>query len=244
MEKLLNNFLLPHRSQEEEELDSLELHASVLYKVLGQLGLLNKLLGNTRLIVNAVQKQLSKIEFKKGEAVRIVDLASGGGDVTLAIARKLKQLNVEHNIVGIDFNSESISYAESKLRSDDLVQFINCNIMDDDFLLPECDLLISTQFVYHFKDEELSMFLEKVKSRVSHSIIFSELRRSSLAHFLFGLSRFLPFHRIIRMDGKKAIRRAFSKKDWHAILNEVTNVEYILKDMFPFRYEIIIETNA
>lgn len=200
-----------NRSHTAEDLDNLELGGDRLENTLDGLSKINRWFGNSNQTLKAVQEQFQKHDIKT-----IVDLGCGGGDNLRAIAQWCQSQNLDVQFIGIDGNQHSLEYAQSKSAL--TIDFQQADILDPSFELPVCDLLISSHFIYHFKDEELVDFLTKAKTKVTKAIIFSELERSRVAYFLFTISG-LFFSRMIRSDGLKAIQRSFHKSELTRIID-------------------------
>ena len=223
------------RSHIKEALDNLELEGKQLEETLGGLSKINGWFGNTSQTVNAVHEQSRKHEIKT-----IVDLGCGGGDNLIAIAKWCQSKNQKIKLIGIDGNQNSLDYAGS--RSDFNIEFIQADILSPNFELPQCDLLISSHFVYHFQDDEFVNFMKRAQTKVKKAIVLSELRRSSLASVLFyPLGLF--FHKMVRSDGLKAIRRSFTKQELSDLLSQSGFTNYSVKNKFIFRLLAVIKIN-
>ncbi len=225
-----------NRIHTSEELDNLELKGKSLTKTLDGLSKINYWLGNSKYTLEAIKNQI-----KSGDIQTIVDLGCGGGDNLIRIAKWLNSQKKQLNLIGIDGNQNSLDYAKEKSNFD--IEFIQADILDPDFELPSCDLLISSHFIYHFKDEELVSFLKSSRSKVKKAMIFSELRRSLVARILFyPLSIF--FNKMVRNDGVKAIRRSFTKTELSELIAKAGFTNYSVKNRLIFRLLAMIETNS
>jgi len=229
--------LLKSRSLESEEMDNLDLAGKKLHQTLDGLSIINRFLGNTNSTFKAVKSEILKSE----DPLKIIDLGCGGGDNLRAIATWSDQNNQSVELIGIDGNAHILAYARSKNLAANPIQYLQADILDPSFELPNCDLLIRSHFIYHFPDPELIKFLKQSKTRVSKKIIFSELRRSRLAYVLFKLGNlFLPFSKMVKEDGLKAIRRSFAKKELEQILSAANINNYSIKRKWAFRWEVQI----
>ncbi len=221
------------RSHIAEDLDNLELKGKELTGVLDGLSRINRLFGNTKDTLKAVQKQ-----FKKHEIKTIVDLGCGGADNLIAIAKwcKAKKKNVK--LIGIDGNQNTLDYARSKSQFE--IEFQQADILHPDFEIPECDLLISSHFIYHFKDEELIALLKRSLTKVNVALIFSELKRDRKAYSLFNnVGGF--YGSAIRSDGLKAIERSFTIDEIFDILDAVGMINIDVESKRWFRYIATIQ---
>ena len=173
--------------------------------------------------------------------MHIIDLGCGGGDLVFQIAQSLQKEGYSFSITGIDGNNNALEYARQKCASMLAINFMQADILADDFAIPKCDLLISSHFIYHFKEEKLVRFIDRTFPLISTAFICSELERSRLAAWLFRIGGFiLPISKMAKEDGLLAIKRAFTKKEWISLLSKTKGQSYELKRVPFFRIRLII----
>jgi 2-polyprenyl-3-methyl-5-hydroxy-6-metoxy-1,4-benzoquinol methylase len=225
------------RLTESEKLDDLSLQGEPLHKALQSLAWINRWFGNHRSVIKAIYAVYKKQE----KTLRIIDLGCGGGDLILAVARSMQQHKIECHITGIDGNANALAYAQEKCAAFKQIDFLQADILSDQFKMQPCDILISSHFVYHFTEEKLARFLKSSIPAVSTAIIFSELERNGLALRLFKFSSFLlPISKLAKEDGLLAIQRSFNKKDWVLILQQAGIDTYLLHTVPLFRILLTI----
>ncbi len=225
------------RSSDKEKLDDCNLHGEPLHKALQSLEWVNRWFGNHRSVIRAVHERYKKEE----RPLCIIDLGCGGGDLALAVAKSLRKNNIEFIITGIDGNANTIAYAQKKCAAFPEINFIQANILEKQFSIQPCDILISRHFIYHFPADALIDFLKNKVSAISSVIIFSELKRNRFAMCLFKFSSFLmPISKLAKEDGLLAIKRSFSKKEWLTILQQAGIDTYRLQSVPFFRILLTI----
>ncbi|MBL0202648.1 MAG: methyltransferase domain-containing protein [Chitinophagaceae bacterium] len=220
------------RSSENEKLDDLTLHGEPLHKALQSLEWVNRWFGNHRSVVKAILR----VTGKEKKTWHIIDLGCGGGDLALAVAKSLSRHKIECTITGIDGNANTLAYAEKKCAAFNEISFLQADILDNQFTIQPCDILISSHFIYHFSADVLVDFLRNNLPAVSTAIIFSELKRNRFAMRLFKFCSFLlPISKLAKEDGLLAIKRSFSEKEWLAILQQAGIGTYSLQSVPLFR---------
>jgi 2-polyprenyl-3-methyl-5-hydroxy-6-metoxy-1,4-benzoquinol methylase len=229
--------MLSVRSSEKEQMDNFELSGVDLNKTLYRLSTINKYLGNTSSILKAVKKEV----LKANKPLKIIDLGCGGGDNLRAIAKWCQTKHYAVELLGIDGNTHILKYARQLNRQNTAINYLEADILDTAFVLPTCDILISSHFMYHFSDTEIVDFFKKSKKSISTQIIFSELQRNSIAYSLFKIGAiFLPFSSIVKQDGLAAIRRAFTKTELIYILEQAEFIRYKISWKWAFRFLVLI----
>jgi len=229
---------LQHRSHQTEQLDNPNLQGTELEETLQNLGTVNSLLGNIRSLSKSILKVLNS---KKQDKYRIIDLGCGGGDALKYLAQICRKKNIKVEFVGIDFNAHSLQYAQKQAADFPEIEWLQGDILDPNFELPECDVLMSSHFMYHFEDAQLVGFLKRQKHRVNTAIVISELQRSKMAFVLFQIfAPLLRFSKIAYEDGLLAIQRSFIRTELEAILKEAEMERFSLKWKWAFRYELVV----
>lgn len=230
--------MLNARVYSQEEMDNFNMQGPILNDSLHSLSLINKLLGNTSTTLTAVKKILMQHPKK---VFHIVDLGCGGGDNLRAIAKWCFQNTRRVQLTGIDGNSHILEYAKQQESSLE-INYCQADILDVEFEIEPCDILISSHFIYRFADDELVSFIQKSTKKVNSSIIFNELQRNVIPYFTFRIfGRLLFFNNMTIQDGLKAIKSSFKKKELQHILKQLTVKSYELKRKWAFRYLIIIK---
>ncbi len=228
---------LRRRAHEAEQLDNLHMSGEILHQTLDELSRINRLIGNTALVCRAV---LDMAQAQAGRPVRIVDLGCGGGDVLLAIAKTMRAQGIPAQLLGIEGNPHSVAYARQRAGDLPELRFETQDILGDAFVMPECDIAVSSHFLYHFSDQRLGAFLEANRACVHRGWVISELHRSAVSYQLFRLiGPLLGLRPITRADGLLAIRRAFRRDDLEAILRP-THMQHAIRWIWSFRYLITL----
>lgn len=232
---------LSKRLFQQEQLDQLDLKGSSLDTTLKELAIINRYLGNAKAMSKRVLRKALQI---KSPQVVIVDLGCGGGDLLRTIDKALNQNGISYRLIGIDGNPHILNYAALQSSHLEKVSYQQADIMSSDFLVPECDILISSHFLYHFKDKALIRFLSRQQYQVSECFLLSELQRSTLAWVLFRIiAPLLNLSKLTQEDGLLAIRRAFRRNELDVILEAVKFKSWQIQWKWAFHYIIEISSN-
>lgn len=235
---MANPFLpdLSQRYRGAEVIDSPDFAGDELKIVLRHLSRVNRVLGNYRSVIVALFPLLKKMSGP----VHIVDIGCGGGDLMCYLSHRCRKEGIEVRFTGVDFNPHMIQHAGNRLCNDDNVSFVCADVLDPDFELPHCDIVLSSHFIYRFSDAQLVEFIRQNEDRVSTAFVFSELRRSAWGYFLFATFGYLLFpDRVTIADGLVAIRRSFKFIELKRIVNSLNTRSRIYRRPF-FRQIAVI----
>ena len=226
-----------YRSEEEEIMDDLTYNGDILHDSLDKLAKINKWLGGNSVTINGL-KSLLKAHSKQAP-ITIVDLGCGGGDVLRDVAHFGKKNGYHFNLVGIDANTHTIHYANKLSQNYDNIEFKTINIFSEAFNDLKYDVVLTTLFLHHFKEEELVTFLNTVLKKATLGIVVNDLHRHKLAYYLFKLLGIVISNKTIAQDGLTSILRGFKRKELE-VLSEKIKVNYQIKWKWAFRYQWLL----
>lgn len=140
------------------------------------------------------------------EPLHVIDIACGGGDVTLALGRRL---GPGFRLTGIDVSERAADRGRSLAAARHVanVAFERRDIVAEG--CPPCDIAVSSLFFHHLDDATAASVLADARARARVGIVISDLvrSRSGLVLAILG-TRLLTRSRIARIDGPLSVRAA------------------------------------
>lgn len=176
---------------------------------------------------------------KPGEAVSVLDVGSGGGDMLRRICRLLNRRRLTADLAGVDLNPWSKQSAAQSTPPEMHIAYETSDIFSFD-RSRRADFIICSNFTHHLSDSELVRFIHWMEDHAVRGWFINDLHRHLLPYYfikvLFGI---LPLNRLTANDGPISVSRAFTATDWRLILVESgvgdrAKVEWF----FPFRYAV------
>jgi SAM-dependent methyltransferase len=174
-----------------------------------------------------------------GEAVSILDVGSGGGDMLRRIWKWLHGRKLKASLTGVDLNPWSRQSAEQSTPPEMQIAYETSDIFAFD-QSRRADFIICSNFTHHLTDAELVRFIQWLETHAGRGWFVNDLHRHPVPYYFikifFGI---LPLNRLTSNDGPISISRAFTAADWRRILRDAgvddwTKVEWF----FPFRYAV------
>jgi len=228
------------RTEETEIMDDFLLEGDELREALDKIAKINQLLGGNKLTLEGLKEILP--QNHKNNLITIVDIGCGNGDML----RKIADFGIQHNynfkLIGIDANAYTVNHARNLSSNYDNISFL----CEDIFSMIEekmnCDIIVCTLTLHHFKELEIITILKVFKKCAKLGIIINDLQRNAVAYRLFQLLCVtFALNKMSREDGLTSILRGFKKEELVAFSNKLNFKKYSIQWKWAFRYQWIIQ---
>ncbi len=224
---------VPHRERHPEVMDQPGLDPKAHHKALDGLSRLNFWSNSTGILWPAI-RDLSR---RVNRPLRLLDVATGAGDVPIRLWQKAKRNGMELDVTGCDLSPVALEHARA--RSERLgakVTFFQHDIIRSQ-IPTEYDVVTSSLFLHHLAQSEATAFLEQAARAATRLVLINDLRRSSMGLVLAILaSRLLTFSRVVRVDAPLSVRAAFTITEAKQLAERagLSNAKVVSK--WPFRF--------
>ncbi len=171
-----------------------------------------------------------------GRAVRVLDVACGGGDIAVALRRRALAEGLAVEVDGCDLSPVAIDYAAARAAA----ASVDCRFFRGDAVespLPEgYDALICSFFLHHL-DEGPAVELLRRMAAAARLVLVDDLVRSP-AGYLYAYTGCLLLTRskIVRVDGPLSVAGAFTPAEALALAREAGLAEAGLRRHWPQRF--------
>ena len=227
------------RSDAPEMMDDFAMEGEILRDALDKLASINKLLGGNSVTIDGVKKLLNGTD--KNRRIRIVDIGCGNGDMLRILADYAKQNQLNFELIGVDANQFTINHAKQLSVNYQNISYQCEDIFKDE--IADCDIILCTLTLHHFKDQEIIDLLNRFKKAASLGMVINDLQRSALAYYLFiGLCFVFGLNHMSKQDGLVSILRGFKKADLQLYSKQLQLKNCSIKWKWAFRYQWIIKT--
>ena len=226
-----------HRTKEVELMDDFTMTGELLANTLDQLAKINQWLGGNSITLSGL-KQIVKNE-PKNKPITIVDLGCGNGDMLRKVADYGKKEGYYFELIGIDANEYTVNYAKKLSQNYDEISYLQQDVFSDGFEGLTYDIVLSTLFLHHFREDKIVDLLALLLKRTNVSIIVNDLHRNPMAYYLFKLLCLVFQNPMVKEDGLISILRGFKRVDLERISKKL-DVDSTIKWKWAFRYQWII----
>ena len=217
------------RAQEEEWMDAEDLSAETYAAVVGDLARVN-------VVTMAARPTLAFLDriAVRGEALRLLDVGFGDGDMLRRIARWAQARGVEAELVGVDLNPRSEPAARAHTTAELPIRYVTGDYAD---LAGEpWSAIVSSLVAHHMTHAQLVAFLRFMEATATRGWFVNDLHRHAFAYRGFPLlARLAGWHEMVRHDGTLSIARSYRPAEWPPILAEADVEQARVFRAFPFR---------
>lgn len=212
-----------------------------LARSLADLRAVNRWLGGTRVVLHHLE---ALFERHPRASYRILDLATGSGDIPLRVARWARERGAEVEIVATDNHAGTLALARAHTAADPAVRTEMADALDLRWPDGSFDVALLSTALHHFDDEGDCLRVLREMDRVSRiGLIVNDLARSRAA--LLG-ARLLAAtvwrtHPVTRHDGPLSILRSFTPAELRGLAARAGFERARVKAHLPFRVALVVE---
>lgn len=179
---------------------------------------------------------------RPGRPLRILDIACGGGDVPVELARLMARAGIPGEVVGCDVSPVALEYATALTTrvagpgSVARIRFAQLDVLRDPwptgFDVVQCSL-----FLHHLSDDDAVRVLRRMGEAAGQLVLVSDLRRTALgAVFAWVGCRLLSRSRVFHVDGMRSVHAAFTEDEAVALAHVAGLTTAVTTRCWPQRF--------
>jgi 2-polyprenyl-3-methyl-5-hydroxy-6-metoxy-1,4-benzoquinol methylase len=203
--------MLSRRQLEPEVMDDPALATDRLHGALTGLTRLNFVSNSARIVWQPIARLARSL---KSDRLRILDIASGAGDIPIALYHRAVHAGLDIDILGIDISPRSIDFARQKSQQAAVPLKFECrNALTDD-LPADFDVVMCSLFLHHLSNHDATKLLHRMATATRRLVLVSDLRRCLYGLGLaYAASRALSRCDVVHTDAVRSVRAAFSARE-------------------------------
>lgn len=168
---------------------------------------------------------------------RVLDVASGGGDVVLSLARRCRAQRLNVEFTGVDISATAVEHARRNANSSgESVAFEQLDVFHDP--LPQgYDIVMCSLFLHHLSREQATELLRKMAAVAGRLVLVNDLRRTRLGYALaWWGGRLLTRSPIVHVDGPMSVAAAFTCQEARQIAEDAGLADANIVRRWPQRF--------
>ena len=168
--------------------------------------------------------------------VRVLDVATGGGDVPVALWKLSREAGVNLDISGCDKSPVAIEYAKARAEAHGAaIRWFTWNLFTDP--VPQgYDVIVSSLFMHHLDSEQAVEFLKKLAAGAATRLIVNDLRRSTAGWMLALGTACVLRSRVVLIDGPRSVRAAYTMPEAAELAARAGLKDVKIEPRFPLRF--------
>ena len=200
---------LASRSVRAEIMDRHDLDDARHIQALGGLATINRISRGADIVWAEARRLFAGTS---GGSVSILDLASGGGDVTLGLWRRARRAGLRAKVVGLDISQRAIELARGRAAragAGDDIEFRQHDILSQP--LPEgFDVVTASLFLHHLETPTVVDVLSRMGLAARRMVVVNDLVRSQAGYWAVVVaSRLLTRSPVVHYDGPASVANGF-----------------------------------
>ncbi|MEA5417474.1 methyltransferase domain-containing protein [Synechococcus sp. BA-132 BA5] len=199
---------LAERNRQPEWMDQIGIDATAHDQALNGLRRINAVSGAVGSLFTPLQA-LAR-ERNHSQPLRILDVACGGGDNSLALAERCRKAALAVQVDGCDLSPQAVAIASGHAADRGLnVRFFQADALKDPLPL-DYDVMVCSLFLHHLDDAAAVDLLRRMGQSSRHLVLVNDLIRSPLGYGLAWVGcRLLSRSPIVHFDGPVSVQGSF-----------------------------------
>lgn len=209
----------PERRRSTELMDETGVDRAELARSLADLERVNRWLGGTRVVLEALAPLLRRIE---GGEIRVLDVATGAADIPIALARRARRAGVPLRVIATDAHPATVDMARRRVEGEPAVTVEEADALalpypDGSFHFAMCHTAL-----HHFDPPEAVRVLAELGRVATTAVVVTDLVRSrvGIAAVRLMAATIWRRHPVTRHDGPVSVRGAYTASEIRALAQQ------------------------
>jgi 2-polyprenyl-3-methyl-5-hydroxy-6-metoxy-1,4-benzoquinol methylase len=227
-----------NRNLQPEIMDSEGLDPAEHHRALVGIARVNRISASPRILWPSIRDLcLERQKASDARPVRILDIATGGGDVPVGLWRLGQRHGFAIEVAGCDFSDVAIEHArQTAARANADVSFFQLDLLNE--AIPAgYDVITCSLFLHHLNEEQALAVLRKMRDSAGTLALVNDLARSRRGWWAayFG-SRILTRSHVVHVDALLSVEGAFTPAEALAAAHRAGWDGATVRRKFPFRF--------
>jgi 2-polyprenyl-3-methyl-5-hydroxy-6-metoxy-1,4-benzoquinol methylase len=182
-------------------------------------------------------RPLADLARRLGRPIRVLDAASGGGDVPLRLWRRARRAGLGFHIDGCDLSPVAVEHARGRAAAAGAdVHFFVGDVLQGPSL-PGYDAVTCSLFLHHLDEKQAVAYLRWAAATAAHAVLVSDLERHALGLALAHVAvRLLTTSDVVHVDGPRSVESAFTCQEARILAERAGLHGTAVQRRWPFRY--------
>jgi 2-polyprenyl-3-methyl-5-hydroxy-6-metoxy-1,4-benzoquinol methylase len=224
---------LSQRRRRPEVMDQPDLPAPRHDGALRGLARLNFWSGSARILWGPLKALARRVP---GRPLRVLDLATGAGDLPVRLWRRARRSGLELAVEGCDVSPVAVEHARRRAaRAGAGVRFFVHDALHGP-ALAGYDAAVCSLFLHHLGEDDACLLLRRMADAAGRLVLVNDLERSRAGLALaFVATRLLTRSPVVHTDGPRSVEGAFTREEMLALAERAGLHGATVVRRWPFR---------
>ena len=169
----------------------------------------------------------------------VLDLATGSGDVPIAIAKHARRDGFALQVTGVDIIPRAGELADARAKSRGIAwRSITADVTRDPLPVEteSVDVVTCSLFLHHLKEDDIVRTLNELKRVARRRVLITDLRRCRAGWWAAQVAgRTLTRSRVVRVDAVRSVEGALSIAELEGLAQDAGLRGCRIQPMWPYR---------
>lgn len=217
----------------------------------------NRFLGGTRAIIEAVDPMLAEARRQKIRTVRLCDIGTGAADIPMALVKHAARRRIDLRVVAVEWNPDLAAHARERASKTPQVSVVNADgrevlraaargtsigprpsVKNDHTpaMAEPFHIITASLFLHHFPPAEVVDWIALMQNAATIGWVVNDLERALYAWVGFRvLGPLLSRNPVFLHDGALSVKRAYTREEWLALARRARTAQPRIVRRFPAR---------
>ncbi len=221
------------RVREPEVMDDPSLDGDQHIAALNGLARLNWLSASTRIVWRPIARMARASE----RPLRVLDVATGSGDIPLGLWRRSQRAGVQLDLHGVDISERALEFARQRAnRAGAQVTFSSRDVLNQP-LPTDFDVIVSSLFLHHLDRGDAVKLLQSMADGAGQLVLVNDLLRSGGGLLLAKIaSHLFTTSRVVHTDAALSVKAAFTMDEAREMANDAGMASAEVRSVWPYRF--------
>jgi 2-polyprenyl-3-methyl-5-hydroxy-6-metoxy-1,4-benzoquinol methylase len=169
--------------------------------------------------------------------VRLLDLATGGGDVPIRLWHKARRAGLPVVIEGCDVNAVAVEHATGRAKQCGAnVRFFTADALQGE-LPAGYDAVVCSLFLHHLTEDQAVGLLRRMGAAAGRLVLVNDLLRSRVGLLLARIgTHLLSRSEVVHVDGPRSVQGAFTVEEARALAERAGLSGATVERRWPCRF--------
>lgn len=220
-----------------ERMDDPALDKALHRQALQGLERINRFSGSAGILWPPIRRLCRELNVR---SLKILDIATGAGDVPIRLWRRARQAGLSLQIDGCDRSGQAVEHAQARADQAGVpVRFFTHDPLASG--IPHgYDVLLCSLFLHHLDEAQAKTLLGGMARAAGRMVAVNDLARSRVGWGLaFAGTRLLTRSAVVHTDGLLSVRAAFTLPEVRALARETELAGCSVSGRWPCRFLLV-----